>query len=203
MVRKHSSKRVKQRQKKAVQSVQRFKNLTQTRIKFTKTDSKLAAQSKMQAIQALRGAAREALLAKNYNKLAMLDKLANIEVSEAARLRSNRVFMQQMALAAREQPSSLGSYGKVKTKIFYRATQKFWEGKKGQARNEAIMQALGVKSMAEAYKIVMALNLEALQMGMDADKTPATTAAPEFANAVLIDYMTSPDYIYMVNMLGF
>ena len=45
--------------------------------------------------------------------------------------------------------------GKNQEKIFYARTQKLWEGLPNAARNEAIMEALGVDSIEEAYRIVL------------------------------------------------
>ena len=112
--------------------------------------------------------------------------------------RANLVMQQQMSLAQRGQPSTLGEYGRAKVKIFYRATQRYWEGK-GPNRNENILKALNVKTLDEAMSIVLAGNSEALQAAMDADKSIIDTNASEFAYSGQQDIETSPDYLALVN----
>lgn len=112
--------------------------------------------------------------------------------------RANLVMQQQMSLAQRGQPSTLGDYGRAKVKIFYRATQRYWEGK-GPNRNENILKALNVKTLDEAMSIVLAGNSEALQAAMDADKSIIDTNASEFAYSGQQDIETSPDYLALVN----
>ena len=103
-----------------------------------------------------------------------------------------------MSLAQRGQPSTLGDYGRAKVKIFYRATQRYWEGK-GPNRNENILKALNVKTLDEAMSIVLAGNSEALQAAMDADKSIIDTNASEFAYSGQQDIEKSPDYLALVN----
>lgn len=112
--------------------------------------------------------------------------------------RANLVMQQQMSLAQRGQPSTLGEYGRAKVKIFYRATQRYWDGK-GPNRNENILKALNVKTLDEAMSIVLAGNSEALQAAMDADKSIIDTNASEFAYSGQQDIETSPDYLALVN----
>lgn len=49
----------------------------------------------------------------------------------------------------------LGSHGREKVQIFYRVTQRLWEGKPMAERNRAILEGLGVGSMQEAYARIM------------------------------------------------
>lgn len=112
--------------------------------------------------------------------------------------RVNMVMSQQMSLAERGQPSALGNYGRAKVKIFYRATQRYWQGK-GPNRNENILKALGVQTLDEAMTIVMAGNVDALTMAMNADKPITDTNNPEFSYSGYTDIYSSPDYIALVN----
>lgn len=112
--------------------------------------------------------------------------------------RANMVMAQQMSLAQRGQPSTLGDYGRAKVKIFYRATQRYWQGK-GPNRNENILKALGVQTLDEAMAIVMAGNGDALKMAMSADKPVNDTNNPDFSYGGYTDIYSSPDYIALVN----
>ena len=112
--------------------------------------------------------------------------------------RANMVMAQQMSLAQRGQPSTLGGYGRAKVKIFYRATQRYWQGK-GPNRNENILKAMGVQTLDEAMAIVMAGNGDALNMAMTADKPITDTNNPDFSYGGYTDIYSSPDYIALVN----
>ena len=47
--------------------------------------------------------------------------------------------------------SALGAKGREKAQLFYRVTQRLWEGKPLAERNNAIMEGLGVSSLEAAY----------------------------------------------------
>ncbi len=64
-------------------------------------------------------------------------------------------FKDEMNKASRSKVSMLGQRGQLKVQMFYRATQSAWEGLPNQERTKAILDALGVKSLEEAYVKVM------------------------------------------------
>lgn len=79
------------------------------------------------------------------------------ETGRRGKARANVVFQQQIGLASRGERSSLGSgeIGRFKSKAFYRATQRLWEGAPAEQRNTLIMQKLGVSTLSEAYDVIM------------------------------------------------
>ena len=64
-------------------------------------------------------------------------------------------FREEMNKASRGKVSMLGQRGQLKVQMFYRATQSAWEGLPNQERTKAILDALGVNSLEEAYVKVM------------------------------------------------
>lgn len=115
--------------------------------------------------------------------------------------RSNKVFKQQVRLAQFGQPNVFGEHGLEMTKIFYRATQRIWEGGDPTQRNEMIVQALGVDTMAEAMAIILANNQDAVNQAIGAGAGIVDTDSPDFTYTQFSDKNVSPDYIYMVHMI--
>ena len=71
----------------------------------------------------------------------------------------NYMTQKQLNLATKSQSildsaSNPSMYTAAQAKVFYRATQKIWEGKSGN-RNQAIMKYFGVTSLSEAVDIVL------------------------------------------------
>lgn len=71
----------------------------------------------------------------------------------------NYMTQKQLNLATKSQSildsaSNPSMYTSAQAKVFYRATQKIWEGKSGN-RNQAIMKYFGVTSLSEAVDIVL------------------------------------------------
>lgn len=116
--------------------------------------------------------------------------------------RANYIFQQQVGAASNKRPSTLGKYGDIKVKIFYRATQRMWEGAPSAMRNKIIMNNLGVSSLAEAFNVVMSTQnaKEALQYAISAGQPIEDTAENmAFMQDVQDSTYSSPDYISMVN----
>lgn len=119
--------------------------------------------------------------------------------------RANFVFQQQIGLASKGKKSTLDSdagVGQAKAKIFYRATQRMWEGAPPQERNKRIMAAMGTNSLSEAYEKVMAQQGDALQMVAGAGgEIEDTDESKAFQQSVAQETETSPDYIARVVIL--
>lgn len=86
----------------------------------------------------------------------------------ATRARQNRIFYQQMRVEARGGESAYfgGVAGQIGyEKIFYMATQDVWAGRSmtPEKRNEAIMEALGVDSLEDAYRIVLSESTDVIE----------------------------------------
>lgn len=64
-------------------------------------------------------------------------------------------FQAELKKAKRGQISALGSKGREKTQLFYRVTQRLWEGKPLAQRNQAIIEGLGVNNLQQAYAKVL------------------------------------------------
>lgn len=65
-------------------------------------------------------------------------------------------FAKELRKAKAGNISALGAKGREKTQLFYRATQRLWEGKPLAERNNAIMEGLGVSSLVAAYAKIIA-----------------------------------------------
>ena len=79
----------------------------------------------------------------------------------------NRITTQQLNLAslkstqeAEKAGAQVGKYTAEEVKRFYSATQKYWQGVDEHARNQAILEGLGYKSLEEAVEYVLAQTQE-------------------------------------------
>lgn len=79
----------------------------------------------------------------------------------------NRITTQQLNLAslkstqeAEKAGGQVGKYTAEEVKRFYSATQKYWQGVDEHARNQAILEGLGYKSLEEAVEYVLAQTQE-------------------------------------------
>lgn len=114
--------------------------------------------------------------------------------------RSNYIFQQQIGTASRGGKTTLGKYGAEKTKIFYAATIRLWQGAPVQERNKRIMAALGTDSLAEAFDLVLRKNKEALQVARGLMEPIGDTAENiAFAQGIIEDIQSSPEYLDFVN----
>ena len=92
--------------------------------------------------------------------------------------RKNAMFQREINLASRG--SFISELSKSDVKIFYTMTSDLWNGKSD--RNQAIIEALGVNTLEEAYDLIMG--------------TEEAKKARSMANEDNIDdFITSPDYI--------
>lgn len=114
----------------------------------------------------------------------------------------NRAFQRQLGLASRGKKSSLGQgdIARGKVSIFYAATERMWQGRSYADRNKIIMQRLGVKTMPEAYQLVMGKQKEALEM-LKSNVSPVgdTEANRLFRESIVDEFSTSSDFIVFVN----
>lgn len=118
--------------------------------------------------------------------------------------RANYVFRQQLAIASRGGKSSIGGgyMGQAKTKIFYRATQRFWEGAPAKDRNKLIMAALGTDSLAEAFDMVMARQKLAVKAAQgNLEPIEDTEENVLFAEGLVSEPTGSPDYLDFVKVM--
>lgn len=100
------------------------------------------------------------------NKIeSLVPKKGTRESKKSRQERENRIFREQIrSEEAFGAPSARfgGEAGeKHLERIFYMATQSIWRGKPNEDRDTAIMKALGVKSLEEAYEKVLEENEEA------------------------------------------
>lgn len=102
------------------------------------------------------------LSARGKNKTYTERSREALKTLQSANVRSLREIKQQPIDFAKELRkakaggiSALGAKGREKTQLFYRVTQKLWEGKPLAERNNAIMEGLGVSSLEVAYAKIM------------------------------------------------
>lgn len=161
-----------------------------------------AAASRRALAKTIRSTLRDAKTSGGaINALRKIGAIVKTQVSKGEANRINTVFKQQARLAQLGQPSSFGSAGKAKIKIFYRATQRYWQGGDVRRRNENIMKSLGVNTMDEAMAIVMAQNQNALQAAIDSGVDVNSTNDSSFINSVIDEIGGSPDYINLVEFV--
>ena len=77
----------------------------------------------------------------------------------------NRVFENEMSRASRGELTSLGALGHAEVKIFFRATQEFWDrrGVAPSERYEAILEGMGETDLRVAFDRIMEANPTALR----------------------------------------
>lgn len=102
--------------------------------------------------------------------------------SEAAR--SNKVFQREIANASQGRPSALGRNARRKVQVFYRSTQRIWEGVPASQRNQAIMDYFNTDNLYQAYLKTMARNTKALREAEAADLPLTDTEQDAFYNEV-------------------
>lgn len=81
------------------------------------------------------------------------------------RMRSFNIFREEMRLASRGLPSSLGDLGREKVKVFWRYTQNIWQRANVPAdkRLEVIMKAYDANSLSELFDTIMQRNEKVLE----------------------------------------
>lgn len=134
----------------------------------------------------------------------VLDELIASRTGKTGQSRANYVFRQQVGMASRGEKSSIGSgyLGQAKTKIFYRATQRFWEGAPAKDRNKLIMAALGTDSLAEAFDMVMARQKLAIKAARgNLEPIEDTEENALFAEGLVSESIVSPDYLDYVKVM--
>lgn len=108
---------------------------------------------------------------------------------EKRQIRLNKLFEQEINQASLSSDVGVSSLTKPEVKIFYAATMEAWQGKSAEYRNLYIMQSLGVKSLEEAFRIVMS---------RDTSQEALKRAGKELE----IEVEKSPDYIdYLLSMI--
>ena len=151
--------------------------------------------------------------AKNMNRVGGRDKaleaLENLHTPSGRDLtnRINDLMRVEMQRAQHGETSKLGTKkinlntgrmgAKEKIRIFYRSTQLAWEGRDPSKRDEYIMEALGVDTMAEAWDVVMDANKEVIDNWYGSYLVDDTVENEAYRGSFEHqDFETSPEYIY-------
>lgn len=81
------------------------------------------------------------------------------------RARSFNIFREEMRMASKGLPSSLGDLGREKVKVFWRYTQNIWQKSNvpPNKRLEVIMKAYNADSLSELFDTIMQRNEKVLQ----------------------------------------
>lgn len=112
------------------------------------------------------------------------------KISQETQYRMNKIFEQKLNIASRtsEETEIFSDITKAEAKIFYAATMDAWQGKSAKDRNQYIMEYLGVKSLEEAFDIVMssAEAQEALKRARNGELESEKATSPDY-----IDYLIS------------
>lgn len=127
--------------------------------------------------------------------------------NRSAASRRNEIFKREIRLASTGDASTaLGKFGKANVKIFYAATQSIWEGIPYNKRDNAIMNALDVDSLREAYRMVLSGNVSAVreaaqyQRGYEVDSEYTDEGADFYEDMGAPDEEGSPDYLLGVGL---
>ena len=132
-----------------------------------------------------------------------LDVQTREKGTETAAQRQNVIFERQINLATAEMPSTIAKdvqASKAAVKIFYKATQDIWSGLPSEERNKAIMAALGVSTLREAFMVVMRDNAQAFRAALSAMRPLMSTDEAGFMDEPgIADDIGSPPYLAFVN----
>ncbi len=110
-------------------------------------------------------------------------------IDAKTQFRRNKLFEQEINQASLSSEIGVSSLSKSEVKIFYASTMEFWQGKDALSRNQYIMDALGVKSLEEAFDIIMGTQ-------------EAQDALQRAGKEQEIETEKSPDYIdYLLSMI--
>lgn len=77
--------------------------------------------------------------------------------SERSIARRNRIFINEMKNAT-SGGMALGKYGSLRVKVFFRATQEYWEGVPADKRYDAIMRETGYTDLRKLFDRIMGEN---------------------------------------------
>lgn len=138
--------------KRAAASTQKFIDQIQSEIEATyiSRGSRERAEKAVSRLQVLSGGARANTRSKSADVL----------------------FQREIARATiMEDTPMIGENAGIKTKVFFRATQKYWEGVAPSQRFEAIKKGLGFRTVEEAFNYVMQTQNERLQQIINDDST--------------------------------
>lgn len=81
-----------------------------------------------------------------------LKTLQSVNVRSLREIKQRSIdFAKELRKAKAGGISALGAKGREKVQLFYRVTQRLWEGKPLAERNNAIIEGLGVSSLEAAY----------------------------------------------------
>ena len=143
---------------------------TQSQLEAGKTLKQLRAEQRekqeanAQSIRALREIASRPSVKRGVSKLAraLSDRVE----------KKDRLFIKELNMASIGTASTLDRpdlTGKSQARIFWMSTQKIWRGDKPEERYEHIKQALGVRTVEEAFNIVMEQNERAIDSAIKAE----------------------------------
>lgn len=140
-----------------------------------------------------------------------LERSLNIAAKSATRKerrerneRKNTLFERDLSLSRNTEVEGT-RFEPYEVNIFYTATKQFWEGKPQSARNKAIMDALKVETLEEAWNIVFENEAvkEALRRAEQAQQPAETDGDISDGEFEPPDEAGSPPYIeYLVNVIS-
>lgn len=172
---------------------------------FTNKREAQAAQSYIQQLKGLIERSYAKVTKRVEERAHVIQSLGKLTVANVKgnTARSNELFKRELNAASSGNISTLGKHGQSMAKVFYRATQNFWEGKPTEKRNEAIMKGMGVDSLREAFKRVMRENKTALRNARKAQEGIDITDENAFfyEEELFPDDLSSPEYLDFVAVM--
>lgn len=162
-------------------------------------------------IKDLRRAVKDSYLGRGATQEEMAEsfkRLKSLTPSKTQRSdlkRANFVMEKEISRASSLIPSTLGDANldraKGMVKIFYSATQRYWEGREGN-RNELIMKGLGFDNLRDAFKYVMSMNPKAIdELEKSLAEVDSTSDIPFFEDYDFSETIGSPPYLNHVEMV--
>ena len=108
--------------------------------------------------------------------------------------RANTIYQKEINLASSgDSDTRLGDLGFEKAKIFYKATERLWEGHSLHERNDIIMQKLGFNSLQECMEYVLSKNKDAVDFARRSKGKGGYVGGAEDSS-----HITSPEYMALV-----
>lgn len=132
----------------------------------------------------------------------VFDNIITKDVRTSAQARRNAVFQRELNLGSAGLGSTLGNSAaasQAMAKVFYRATQKIWDGLPNEKRTEAILAHFGTDSLARAYGEVFKQNQNMLEAIRALERGEVNSIEEWFLNeGTTNDNEGSPDYLDFV-----
>jgi len=155
----------------------RAKTLVRNLERIKETQGKRAAASTQKFIDQIQSCIEATYISRGSRERAekavsRLQALSGGRASNTRTKSADVLFQREIARATiMEDTPMIGENADIKAKVFFRATQKYWEGTPPSQRFKAIKKGLGFRTVEEAFNYVMQVQSEKIQQILNDDSS--------------------------------